>query len=106
MQLLKLALFWLLLAAAIAAGQLRQGRLPKSRVLIVAVLGASLVLGIGVLSQDQAGLPRSILLWLNRFLLYLSLMPLFTKLPWRRTVTSGLVFSSSMTLLELLELIA
>jgi hypothetical protein len=106
MPLLPSAIFWLVLAAALTGSQLRQGRPLSAQVVGLAVLGAGLILAAGSLSQTQAGPLGTFLRWLSRFLLYLSLMPLFTKLPWRRTVTSGLVFSSSMTLLELLGLIA
>jgi hypothetical protein len=106
MPLLPSAIFWLVLAAALTGSQLRQGRPLSAQVVGLAVLGAGLILAAGSLSQTQAGPLGTFLRWLSRFLLYLGLTPLFTKLPWRRTVTSGLVFSSSMTLLELLGLIA
>ena len=100
MPLLPSAIFWLVLAAALTGSQLRQGRPLSAQVVGLAVLGAGLILAAGSLSQTQVGPLGTFLRWLSRFLLYLGLTPLFTKLPWPRSAAGGGVFSTCMTPLE------
>ena len=85
MPLLPSAIFWLVLAAALAGGPLRQGRRRSAQVGGQAERGAGLILASGSLSQTQAGPLGTFLRWLSRFLLYLGLAPLFTKLHWPRS---------------------
>ena len=101
MPLLPSAFFWLVLAGALTGSQLRQGRPLSAQVVGLAVLRAGLILATGSLSHPQSGPHETILRWLRRCLLYLGLTPLFTKLPWPRSAAGGVVFSTSMTLLEL-----